>query len=145
MSASVAPDPTPERPAVVIDLIGDLDATLGSLVAETLAVSRAATVGSEIVLAVRYIVGLERDGLAQIARGLAAARARGADISVYVSQRRFRLAFRLAGIACNGRLPALTGPSVRHVMMARHAATAPLGARSKPLRRRALRADFQPA
>ncbi len=104
---------------VVVDLIGDLDETLGTLVAETVArIARHGT--SAIFVTTKHVALTSPDGLVALDAGLAAAREAGVSIALEAGSRKMRAAFATAGIATDeGRLrPA----SVRHLMIARHAA-----------------------
>ena len=105
--------------AVVVDLIGDLDATLGTLAAETLA--RITTTGAEtIFVRTKRVVIASPGGLAALEAGLSSARQAGVAVTLEAGSRKMRAAFATAQIGtADGTLqPA----SARHLMIARHAA-----------------------
>ena len=106
-----------DRQTVAIDLIGDLDATLGAVLAETL--ERIADAGTGYVtISTRHIAYSTRDGLARLDAAVVRARAGGCAISIDAGNRRMRTAFAFARIACE-RI-ASNPPSRRHVMIAHH-------------------------
>ncbi|GAC1301692.1 MAG: hypothetical protein NVSMB19_10120 [Vulcanimicrobiaceae bacterium] len=107
----------------MVDLIGDLDATLGTIAADTL--DRIAG-GAErsVYLSTKRVRLTTRDGLARLDAALAAARARGCAVAVEAGNRKMRTAFACAGIVCDA------GPerpaSRRHVMIAHRTPLVPL-------------------
>ena len=118
MTEPNASDGTPS--AVVVDLIGDLDVTLGELVAETIA--RIATSGTDaIFVTTKHVALASSDGLSALDAGLAAARSSGVAITLEAGTRKMRAAFATARIATAEGTPP---PSrARHFMIARHAVT----------------------
>lgn len=105
--------------AVVIELIGDLDETLGALVAET--VARITSHGTRaIFVRTKHVALSSSDGLTALQAGLSAAREAGVAVALEAGSRKMRAAFATAGIATDeGRLRPV---SARHLMIARHAA-----------------------
>ena len=105
---------------VVVDLIGDLDATLGTLFADTLAqLSRNGT--TDVHLTTRHIAVTTSDGLAAIEAALNDARHCGCSVAVDPGSRKMRAAFSAASIST---LPDAQSPlpdRARHLMIARHA------------------------
>jgi anti-anti-sigma regulatory factor len=112
------------RPAAVrsvfVDLIGDLDATLGSLFADTLT-HLAGNGTTDVHVTTRHIAVSTSDGLAAVDAALIQARKRGCSVAVDPGSRRMRAAFSAASIAT---LPDAATPAPergRHLMIARHA------------------------
>jgi hypothetical protein len=110
--------------AVFVDLIGDLDATLGGQFADTLAnlTERGTTA---VFLNTKHVNVSSIDGLAAIESALTVARARGCSVEVDPGNRRMRTAFATARIVCADHGPARP-PRARHFMIARHAEAAKL-------------------
>jgi anti-anti-sigma regulatory factor len=106
------------RIGVAIDLIGDLDATLGDIFSDTLAhlVAEGAT---DVVLMTKHVAVTSTEGLSAIDGALGAARANGCRVHVEPGSRRMKAAFAAArvSIASDGPMPARG----RHLMIARHA------------------------
>jgi anti-anti-sigma regulatory factor len=104
---------------VVIDLIGDLDATLGEILAGTLE-HQTALGGGDLVVNCKHLSDASADGIAALSRAIAAVRERGHPIFLLAGSRKLRLAFKAAQIACPqiDILPASVRR--RHVMIARH-------------------------
>jgi anti-anti-sigma regulatory factor len=113
-----------DRVAVVVDLIGDLDATLAGIFAGTLA-ERAADGRSDVIVLARYVTASTADGLAALNAAVTRARSQGSSIALDPGNRRMRAAFKRARIGCAPddctRLPY----NARHVMIARHAESQP--------------------
>lgn len=120
LSTQALPSAAPSRIAVFVDLIGDLDATLGALFAETLArlTERGTT---DVFLTTKHVNGSSRSGLAAIDKALVAARARGCSIAIDPGNRRMRSAFASARIQCAPERLAGRPARARHLMIARHA------------------------
>lgn len=117
MQSTLASAFVAERRTVAIDLIGDLDATLGTVLGETLL--RMTDIGADaIAISTRHIARSTRDGLANFDAAVERARADGCSISIDAGNRRMRTAFALARIACD-RVDLRTR-SRRHVMIAHH-------------------------
>jgi anti-anti-sigma regulatory factor len=104
--------------AVFVDLIGDLDATLGGQFADTLAnlTERGTTA---VFLTTKHVNVSSIDGLAAIESALSVARARGCSVQVDPGNRRMRSAFASARIHCASDGPARPSRA-RHLMIARH-------------------------
>jgi anti-anti-sigma regulatory factor len=77
------------RIAVYVDLIGDLDATLGDIFAETLA-RFTANGATDVFLTTRHVNGSSEGGLAAIDAALRAARSGGCSVSIDPGNRRMR-------------------------------------------------------
>jgi anti-anti-sigma regulatory factor len=108
------------RVAVFVDLIGDLDATLGDIFAETL-VRLTASGATDVFLTTRHVNGSSQSGLAAIDAALATARAGGCSVSIDPGNRRMRSAFASAHIPFASEHVAARPPHARHLMIARHA------------------------
>jgi anti-anti-sigma regulatory factor len=108
------------RVSVFVDLIGDLDATLGELFADTLAhlTERGTT---DVFLCAKHVSLSSQAGLAALDAALASARARGCSVTIDPGNRRMRAAFASAQIACAGDVHPLRPQRARHLMIARHA------------------------
>jgi anti-anti-sigma regulatory factor len=108
------------RVSVFVDLIGDLDVTLGELFADTLQhlTERGAT---DVFLSAKHVSLSSQAGLAALDTALAGARARGCSVTVDPGNRRMRAAFSSAHIACAGDVHPLRPRRARHLMIARHA------------------------
>ncbi len=104
---------------VVVDLIGDLDATLGTLFADML-VRIAPDAGSHVFISTKHVALTTRAGLAQLDTALAAARSRGCAIALEPGNRRMKTALSFARIPCEA--PTLRPTTERHVMIAHRAA-----------------------
>jgi hypothetical protein len=106
---------TPDlRVAVAIDLIGDLDATLGVIFSDALShlVDQGTT---DVLLMTRHVSVTSIDG------ALGAARAKGCSILVEPGSRRMKAAFAAAHVSV-ATAKEERRRSARHVMIARHAA-----------------------
>jgi anti-anti-sigma regulatory factor len=108
------------RVAVYVDLIGDLDATLGDIFAETLA-RLTASGAIDVFLTTRHVNGSSQSGLAAIDAAIATARSSGCSVSIDPGNRRMRSAFASAQIPCAADLVAARPSRARHLMIARHA------------------------
>jgi hypothetical protein len=108
-----------DRTAVFVDLIGDLDATLGGQFADTLA-SLTERGTTAVFLNTKHVNLSSVDGLAAVDAALSQARARGCSVEVEPGNRRMRSAFASAHIRCAGDGPARPVRG-RHLMIARHA------------------------
>ncbi len=112
------------RVAVVVDLIGDLDATLGDIVATT--IDRLTADGTtDVYVTTRRVAVSSNDGLAALDAALATARKRGCSVAVDPGSRRMRAAFSQARIPHLATVSATLPRNARHVMIARHAAAKP--------------------
>ncbi len=107
---------------VVVDLIGDLDATLGSTFAAALAhlTERGTT---DVFVTTRHVAVSSHDGLAALGAACADARERGCAIALESGNRRMRAALRGARIVCDAERAVAPPASGRHLMIARHAPT----------------------
>ena len=104
---------------MVVDLIGDLDGILGTLVAET--IGRIVTGGADaIFVRTKRVAIASPDGLDALEAGLASARRAGVAVTLEAGSRKMRAAFASAkiGIADGTLQPEYA----RHLMIARHAA-----------------------
>ncbi len=104
--------------SVVVDLIGDLDATLGTLLAETLAkLTMNGTQG--VLLTTKHVATVTREGMAALDAALRSARASGLEVSLHAGSRKLRTAFADAHILFSTE--SVTSPDrVRHYMFAHH-------------------------
>lgn len=107
--------------AVVIDLIGDLDATLGTICADALAnaVDSGAT---NIVLMTKHVTATSQEGIAAIDGAVISARALGRSVSLEPGNRRMRAAFAAARVAVASGILPLHARRARHLMIAHHGA-----------------------
>jgi anti-anti-sigma regulatory factor len=104
--------------SVVVDLIGDLDATLGALVTDTF--RELVADGTRTVwLSTKYIATTSRDGIAALAASLHAARARGLEISLDGGTDTMRRALEGASIVYSSDFIA-PPERARHYMFAHH-------------------------
>jgi anti-anti-sigma regulatory factor len=127
MLSTQALDPQSDgRIAVYVDLIGDLDATLGDIFAETL-VRLTASGATDVFLTTRHVNGSSQSGLAKIDAALATARSSGCSVSIDPGNRRMRTAFASAHIPVAVDLVAARPSHARHLMIARHAPAPTLG------------------
>jgi anti-anti-sigma regulatory factor len=122
---SLAPD---VRIAVAIDLIGDLDATLGGIFSDTLS-GLVAEGTTDVVLMTKHVALSSEEGIIAIDAALGEARARGCSIVVEPGSRKMKAAFAAARVPVERgeRVPRKSG---RHLMIARHASQpkpSPLG------------------
>jgi anti-anti-sigma regulatory factor len=110
--------PLPTRHAVVIDLIGDLDFTLGDIFAQTL--DRLAFDGAnDVVVNFNHVSVVHSDGLARVTSAIAQSRMDGCTISSLAKNRRIRNLLSGAHVPREEREVGFGGH--RHVMIARHA------------------------
>ena len=115
MHPSQAIAATADRSAIVVDLIGDLDSTLGAISAETLD-GFAARNSADIFISTKHVALTTRDGLARLEAAVVRARARGCSVALEPGNRKMRAAFAFARIACEA---APHRPdSRRHLMLA---------------------------
>ena len=110
--------PQPTRPAVVVDLIGDLDAVMGSLLAEMLD-KLGGDGGRDIFISTKHVVRSNSDGLATLEAARAAMRSSGCAVALHAGSRKMRTALAVARIGCEDRVPRPRG--VRALMIAHHA------------------------
>jgi hypothetical protein len=116
----------PYRVAVVVDLIGDLDATMGDIFAAT--VERLTADGpTDLFLTTRHVAVTSSDGLAALDAALSTARERGCSVAVDPGSRRMRAAFSHARIAYAATADGVLPRNARHLMIARHATSADQG------------------
>jgi len=107
------------RSAVAIDLIGDLDATLGSMFSDTL--SRLVAGGTtDVFLMTKHVFLTSEEGINAIDGALGAARSKGCSVLVEPGSRRMKAAFAAASVPV-GLGSQLRPRSGRHLMIARHA------------------------
>lgn len=132
---AIAPSPCDAGVFVVIDLIGDLDATLGEILAATLE-RQASLGGADLVVNCKHLSDASPDGIAALSRATGTLRERGYPIYLLAGSRKLRLAFKAAQIACPqvDILPATM--SRRHIIIARHGS----GTVPEPVKRRRRRA-----
>jgi ABC-type transporter Mla MlaB component len=115
---------TPVRPAgapraaTAIDLIGDLDKTLATMLGETLhgIVSRG---DSDTIVNLGNVAVVHEEGLAAVIRLVVEYRLRGCPIAVRAGQRRMRSLLKAARIPCESEAEGTLGRN-RQVMIARH-------------------------
>jgi anti-anti-sigma factor len=106
--------------AIVVDLIGDLDATAVQAFAMTAA--RLSERPSErIVVNLRHAALLDAGGVTVLASTIAELRRRGLEVDVVAQSRRVRTALRAARIAARAGSPADATARDRHVMIVRNA------------------------
>lgn len=104
--------------SVVVDLIGDLDATLGALLSETL-VDLTGNGTRGVLLTTKHVTTVSSEGIAALDAALRSARASGLEVALYASSRKLRTAFAEARIVFSTEN--VTPPDrVRHYMFARH-------------------------
>jgi anti-anti-sigma regulatory factor len=104
--------------SVVVELIGDLDTTLRTHLTDTL--RDLVTNGTRAVwLSTKYIATISRDGIAALGTALAAARARGLEISLDGSTATMRAALESASIVYTSDFEA-PPERARHYMFAHH-------------------------
>jgi anti-anti-sigma regulatory factor len=104
--------------SVVVDLIGDLDATLGTLLAETLVdLSGNGTRG--VLLTTKHVTTVSNEGLTALDAAVRAARANGLQVALDAGNRKLRTAFEDARIAYSTESVA-PQDRVRHYMFAHH-------------------------
>ena len=120
LSTQLIADPATDRVAVFVDLIGDLDATLGGILADTLA-GLMANGDNDFFLTTRHVALTSDDGLAALDSALTSARARGCRIAIEPGNRRMRAAFAVARIGYRDGRSAFPAAG-RHLLIARHAA-----------------------
>jgi len=110
-------DSAPE--VLVVELIGDLDATLGQYAAETIA-THAAKGAPDIVLSTKHLSLTSEIGMRTLDAAIRSARDRGHSVSLDPGTRKMGTAFNNARIAYS---PPLARPrAARCLMIARHAA-----------------------
>jgi anti-anti-sigma regulatory factor len=108
-----------DRSPVVVELIGDLDATLAQTLRETLEAQKLRG-ESHVVVSFRHLAEITNEGVSAAARAIAESRLGGCAVSVYAQGRRVRAMLQLARLSCErGELETLGNG--RHVMIARHA------------------------
>lgn len=94
-----APAPSDSGIFVAIDLIGDLDATLGEILASTL--ERLASLGgADLVVNCKHLSNARPDGIAALSRAIEAVQQHGYPIYLLAGSRKLRLAFKAARISC---------------------------------------------
>ncbi len=118
MHSTQAISATANRTAVVVDLIGDLDVTLSTLVADTL--DRITDDGGRSVfISTKYIALTTREGLARLDEALTGIRSRGCAVALEAGNRKMRTAFAFARMTCDAAASRPAGG--RHLMIAHHA------------------------
>lgn len=100
--------------AIVIDLIGDLDATLGAIFSDALG-RIAGDSRCRIFVSTKHVADTTREGLERMDAAISTARSHGSAIVLEAGNRRMKNAFRFARIACEA-VPRPT--SRRHMMLA---------------------------
>jgi len=113
------------RLAVAIDLIGDLDATLGVIFSDTLS-GLVADGTRDVVLMTKHVSLATEEGLRSIDGALGSARANGCSVVVEPGSRRMKAAFAAARVTVEPAVTALRPRNDRHLMIARHAEKAKL-------------------
>ena len=109
---------TPLAASVVVDLIGDLDATLGTLLADTL-VDVTLNGTRHVLLTTKHVTTVSSEGIAALDAALRSARASGLEVALHAGSRKLRNAFADAHILFSTE--SVTPPDrVRHYMFARH-------------------------
>jgi anti-anti-sigma regulatory factor len=111
---------THARTIVSIDLIGDLDATLGSIFADTLTGLIAAGT-TDVIVMTKHVALSSVEGLGVVDAALSAARAEGCSVRLEPGSRRMKAALTAARMAFD-RDDVDRPRSTRHLMIARHAA-----------------------
>ncbi len=107
--------------AVVVDLIGDLDAVLCGVLAETLVkLTRDGT--RTVLLTTKYLTTASDAGIAGVSDALASASACGLDVALEPGNRKIRAAFAGARFPSAERSPAPQPERARHYMFAHHEA-----------------------
>lgn len=110
-----------DRCVVVVDLIGDLDATLASTFADTMR-SLVADGATQIFVNARHAATASFDGLTTLDAACVTARDAGTTVTLDPGNRRMRAAFASASLAVEKRLGTAPHPrGTRHFMIARHA------------------------
>ncbi len=115
MLARVAPAPLTERRVVAIELVGDLDAELAAILAETIdSLTRQGE--CKIAIGFKRISDLDREGLMSVARAIAQRRLEGWPISASLPRNR-----RMRTILSGAGIPIDEGPAdcARHIIIAR--------------------------
>jgi len=108
------------RAAIVVDLIGDIDATAAQTFATTIARLGAAS-SERIVVNLRHTALVDAGGITVLASAIAELRRRGLEVDVIAEGKRVRTALRAARIASRTGLPADGAARERHVMIVRNA------------------------
>ena len=104
--------------SVVVDLIGDLDATLGTLLAETLTdLTGNGTRG--VLLTTKHVTTVSSDGIAALDAAMRSARASGLEVALDAGNRKLRTAFADAQISFSTE-SVMPPDRVRHYMFAHH-------------------------
>lgn len=118
---SHASEPHIHERALVVELIGDLDSTLGEIVAETIAV-HARDGATSVVVSTKHVTLTSQIGMEKLDGALLAARELGLAVALEPGSRKMRTAFNNARIAWApaGERPA----TARCLMIARHASPA---------------------
>jgi anti-anti-sigma regulatory factor len=110
------------RVAVAIDLIGDLDATLGGIFSDTL--SHLVSEGTrDVLLTTKHVTLSSEAGISAIDSALGSARAMGCAVRVEPGSRRMKAAFAAARVAVanSSDVVPFRPRNGRHLMLARHA------------------------
>jgi anti-anti-sigma factor len=116
-SVSLVPS---SRAAIVIDLIGDVDALAARSFGE--AVDRLADGSPEpIVLSLLRVAALHASGVTVLASTIAERRRRGIAIDVVADGRRVRVALQAARVRSRLPVPGERGARLRHVMIVHNA------------------------
>jgi anti-anti-sigma regulatory factor len=113
--------PATDRPIVTIDLIGDLDARLGKILAETLG-ELARRGDCDVRVSFRRVAIVRGDGLAGTARAFAQAQLAGCPIRACAvpRDRLVRAALKSSRIPFEEANPAWPSFGGRHIMIAGH-------------------------
>lgn len=115
--------PPSDAASAVVDLIGDLDATLAATFSETL--QRLVGGGTtHVYVRARHLATTTSAGLAALDAACGLARACGAFVALDPGSRRMRAAFATVAPAVDRRRAPAHPPRARHLMIARHAASA---------------------
>jgi len=108
------------RPAIVIELIGDLDRMAARSITEA-AGRLAPDEGERIVLDLQRTNMSDHGGVAALLRGLTELRRRCIDVDVVAASKRSRTALAAARIRARALLPGDRDARRRHVMIVRNA------------------------
>ena len=108
------------RVTVAIDLIGDLDATLGDIFSDALS-TLVDSGTTDVVLMTKHVAVSSEAGMIAVDCALGAARAKGCSVLIEPGTRKMKAAFAAARVPVVAPVADLRPRSGRHVMIARHA------------------------
>jgi hypothetical protein len=112
--------PSAARAAVCVELIGDLDATLGAMFAETLA-ALCDSGETDVRLSTRHVTESTGAGFKALEGAVATARRRGCAVTVDPGNRRMRAALSSLTTPKASDSPSAASGGRRHLIIARHA------------------------